>query len=74
MEYLAKRSRYDKLLQGISLYGFELLSINHLVRLCSRWLYSHGEKEENNIMVSYATIVLLREIRRKNFKLSSTLF
>ena len=52
MEYLAKRSRYDKLLQGISLYGFELLSINHLVRLCSRWLYSHGEKEENNIMVS----------------------
>lgn len=52
LEYMVVRGYYDKALDALKTFGFEGISINRLVRLCSGWIINSGLNKKQDLFIA----------------------
>ncbi len=51
MEFMVVRKLYDRALAALDMFGFEVVTLNRLVKLCSGWMLTPEADRRNEIMV-----------------------
>jgi hypothetical protein len=51
LEYMVTRSLYDKAMEALKSFGFEGVTINRLVKMCSGWMLTPASETKNELMV-----------------------
>lgn len=52
MEYMVARGYYDKALTALETYGYEGISVNRLIKLCSGWIAESGSDNGEELLIN----------------------